>query len=40
MSLLGAVEEVGSAVASIKKGNRVVVPTHICCGFYYNCVQY
>ncbi len=36
---LGVVEEVGSAVASIKKGDRVVVPTHICCGFCYNCVR-
>ena len=36
---LGVVEEVGSAVTSIKKGDRVVVPTHICCGFCYNCVR-
>lgn len=36
---LGVVEEVGSAVASIRKGDRVVVPTHICCGFCYNCVR-
>ncbi|TMD58340.1 MAG: alcohol dehydrogenase [Chloroflexi bacterium] len=36
---LGVVEEVSSAVASIKKGDRVVVPTHICCGFCYNCVR-
>lgn len=36
---LGVVEEVGSAVVSIKKGDRVVVPTHICCGFCYNCVR-
>ena len=36
---LGIVEAVGSAVASIKKGDRVVVPTHICCGFCYNCVR-
>jgi threonine dehydrogenase-like Zn-dependent dehydrogenase len=27
---LGVVEEVGSAVVSIHKGERVVVPTHIC----------
>ncbi len=36
---LGVVEEVGSAVVSIHKGDRVVVPTHICCGFCYNCVR-
>ncbi|MFL5690928.1 MAG: alcohol dehydrogenase catalytic domain-containing protein, partial [Ktedonobacteraceae bacterium] len=36
---LGIVEEVGSAVVSIRKGDRIVVPTHICCGFCYNCVR-
>ena len=36
---LGIVEEVGSAVVSVRKGDRVVVPTHICCGFCYNCVR-
>ena len=36
---LGVVAEVGSDVASIPKGDRVVVPTHICCGFCYNCVR-
>ncbi len=36
---LGVVAEVGSAVVSIRKGDRVVVPTHICCGFCYNCVR-
>src|SRR5436309_14082299 len=36
---LGVVEEVGSAVVSIRKGDRVVVPTHICCGSCYNCVR-
>src|SRR5260370_13110630 len=36
---LGVVEEVGPAVVSIQKGDRVVVPTHICCGFCYNCVR-
>ena len=34
---LGVVEEVGSAVKSVKKGDRVVVPTHICCGFCAMC---
>lgn len=36
---LGVVEEVGSAVKSIRKGDRVVVPTHICCGFCAMCVD-
>jgi glutathione-independent formaldehyde dehydrogenase len=36
---LGVVEAVGSAVVSIRKGDRVVVPTHICCGFCSNCVR-
>jgi len=35
---LGIVEEVGSAVKSVRKGDRVVVPTHICCGFCAMCV--
>jgi glutathione-independent formaldehyde dehydrogenase len=33
---LGVVQEVGSAVVSVKPGDRVTVPTHICCGFCYN----
>jgi glutathione-independent formaldehyde dehydrogenase len=36
---LGVVEEVGPVVVSIKKGDRVTVPTHICCGFCVNCVR-
>jgi glutathione-independent formaldehyde dehydrogenase len=36
---LGVVEEVGSAVVSIKPGDRVTVPTHICCGFCASCVS-
>jgi glutathione-independent formaldehyde dehydrogenase len=36
---LGVVEEAGSAVASLSKGDRVVVPTHICCGFCAMCVD-
>ena len=36
---LGVVEEVGSAVLNVKKGDRVTVPTHICCGFCAMCVQ-
>ncbi|MBV9033316.1 MAG: glutathione-independent formaldehyde dehydrogenase [Acidobacteriaceae bacterium] len=36
---LGVVEEAGSAVKYVKKGDRIVVPTHICCGFCSNCVR-
>lgn len=36
---LGVVEEVGSAVVSVRRGDRVTVPTHICCGFCYNCAR-
>jgi glutathione-independent formaldehyde dehydrogenase len=35
---VGVVEEVGSTVASVRPGDRVVVPTHICCGFCAQCV--
>src|ERR1700730_18125531 len=36
---VGVVEEVGSSVVSVQPGDRVVVPTHICCGFCASCVQ-
>ncbi len=36
---LGVVEAVGSAVVSVQAGDRVTVPTHICCGFCANCVR-
>jgi glutathione-independent formaldehyde dehydrogenase len=36
---VGVVEEVGSVVASVARGDRVTVPTHICCGFCFNCVR-
>jgi len=36
---LGRAEEVGSAVKNVKKGDRVVVPTHICCGFCAMCAD-
>lgn len=36
---LGVVEEVGPAVMTVRKGDRVTVPTHICCGFCVNCLR-
>jgi len=36
---LGVVERVGDAVANVRVGDRVTVPTHICCGFCPNCVH-
>lgn len=36
---LGVVEEIGSTVVNVKKGDRVTVPTHICCGFCAMCTQ-
>src|SRR5215203_4119911 len=34
---LGVIEEVGEAVGSVKRGDRVVVPTHLYCGVCFNC---
>ena len=34
---VGVVEEVGEALKSVKRGERVVVPTHLYCGFCFNC---
>jgi glutathione-independent formaldehyde dehydrogenase len=34
---LGVLEEVGEDVRSLKRGDRVVVPTHLYCGFCFNC---
>jgi glutathione-independent formaldehyde dehydrogenase len=36
---LGIVEKVGSDVVNVRAGDRVTVPTHICCGFCANCVH-
>jgi glutathione-independent formaldehyde dehydrogenase len=36
---VGLVEEVGDSVTSVEPGDRVVVPTHICCGFCARCVM-
>ncbi|WP_007024491.1 glutathione-independent formaldehyde dehydrogenase [Saccharomonospora iraqiensis] len=35
---MGIVEEVGSGVASVRKGDRVVLPFNIACGFCRNCL--
>jgi glutathione-independent formaldehyde dehydrogenase len=35
---LGIIEEVGGAVVSLEKGDRVVVPFNVSCGFCKNCV--
>jgi glutathione-independent formaldehyde dehydrogenase len=36
---MGVLEEVGSAVQSFKKGDRVVVPFNISCGHCFNCIR-
>jgi glutathione-independent formaldehyde dehydrogenase len=35
--IMGVIDEVGDAVRSIKKGDRVVLPFNIACGYCYNC---
>lgn len=35
--IMGIIEEIGDAVSSIKKGDRVVLPFNIACGFCANC---
>jgi glutathione-independent formaldehyde dehydrogenase len=35
--IMGVIEQTGKAVASIKKGDRVVLPFNIACGFCFNC---
>jgi glutathione-independent formaldehyde dehydrogenase len=36
---LGVIEEVGDAVVSLRKGDRVVLPFNIACGFCANCTR-
>jgi glutathione-independent formaldehyde dehydrogenase len=35
--IMGVIEEIGGAVQSIKKGDRVVLPFNIACGYCFNC---
>ena len=35
--IMGVIEQVGEAVRSIKKGDRVVLPFNIACGYCFNC---
>lgn len=36
---LGVIEETGAGVTSLKKGDRVVMPFNVACGFCKNCVR-
>jgi glutathione-independent formaldehyde dehydrogenase len=36
---MGVVEQVGNGVVSVRKGDRVVMPFHIACGFCFNCAR-
>lgn len=35
--IMGVIDEVGDAVTSLKKGDRIVLPFNIGCGFCFNC---
>ena len=35
--IMGVIDEVGGAVESIKKGDRVVLPFNVSCGYCFNC---
>lgn len=37
--IMGVIDEVGQAVTSIQKGDRVVLPFNISCGFCFNCTR-
>jgi glutathione-independent formaldehyde dehydrogenase len=36
---LGVVDQVGSAVRTVRRGDRVVIPTHLYCGLCINCAR-
>ena len=36
---LGVIEEAGEGVSLVRRGDRVVVPTHLYCGMCFNCVR-
>lgn len=36
---LGVVEQVGEAVSLVRRGERVVIPTHLYCGLCFNCMR-
>jgi glutathione-independent formaldehyde dehydrogenase len=36
---LGVVEKAGEGVSLVKRGDRVVIPTHLFCGLCFNCVR-
>jgi len=36
---MGIIEDVGAAVRSLKKGDRVVLPFNVACGFCFNCAR-
>jgi glutathione-independent formaldehyde dehydrogenase len=36
---LGEIEAVGKAVTQVKKGDRVLIPTHLFCGLCFNCMR-
>jgi glutathione-independent formaldehyde dehydrogenase len=36
---LGVVDRVGAAVSMVKRGDRVVIPTHLYCGLCVNCAR-
>lgn len=36
---MGVLEEIGEGVMSLKKGDRVVVPFNISCGYCFNCLR-
>ena len=36
---LGVIEEVGSAVKQLRRGDRVVLPFNVACGTCFNCAR-